>query len=54
LQTRLGAARPGLSARNLKNLLTALMNDGFLHEIDGRLRFRSGLLRRYWMKYLHE
>jgi hypothetical protein len=54
LQARLGAASQAPSARDLKNLLTALVNDGFLHEVGGRFRFRSGLLRRYWAKYLHE
>jgi uncharacterized protein len=54
LQARLGANHPALLTRDLKNLLTALVNDGFLHEVDGRWRFRSGLLRRYWAKYLHE
>ena len=53
LQARLGLTRPALSPRDLKNLLTALANDGFLHEADGRWRFRSGLLRRYWHKYIH-
>lgn len=40
--------------RELKNLLTALANDGFVIEAAGRWRFRSGLLRRYWLKYIHE
>jgi len=54
LQARLGAIRPSLQARDIKNLLTALVNDGFLQEITGRWRFRSGLLRRYWQTYMHE
>lgn len=49
-------ARPGcaVATRALKDLLTALAADGILHEVDGRWRFRSGLLRRYWSKYHHE
>ncbi len=54
LQARVGRLHPTLSVRALKDLLTLLVNDGFLHEIDGRWRFRSGLLRRYWLKFLHE
>jgi hypothetical protein len=53
LQVRLGA-QSTVSVRDLKNLLSALVNDGFLHELHGRWRFRSGLLRRYWLRYLHE
>lgn len=30
-------------------ILDVLVNDGYLVEDDGRLRFRSGLLRRYWV-----
>jgi hypothetical protein len=53
LQARLGT-QTAESVRDLKNHLSALTNDGFLHELQGRWRFRSGLLRRYWRKYLHE
>jgi hypothetical protein len=54
LQARLGTMRPNFPVRELKNMLTALVNDGFVQEVDGRWRFRSGLLRRYWLKYLHQ
>ena len=53
LQVRLGTAQSAVAVRDLKNLLTALDNDGFIHEHDNRWRFRSGLLRRYWQRYLH-
>jgi hypothetical protein len=53
LQARLGT-QTAESVRDLKNHLSALSNDGFLHELQGRWRFRSGLLRRYWLRYLHE
>ncbi|AVT75912.1 hypothetical protein RPPS3_18490 [Rhodopseudomonas palustris] len=43
---------PVVSHRDLMNLMTALANDGFVTEVDGRWRFRSGLLRRYWIKYI--
>lgn len=39
----------------LRELLTILVADGYLHEVpdtsDIRFRFRSGLLRRYWQRY---
>jgi hypothetical protein len=54
LQTRLATDFPTLRPRDLKDHLTALANDGFVHEADGRWRFRSGLLRRYWLKYMHD
>jgi hypothetical protein len=53
LQTRLSKTLRIIPTRDVKNMLTALANDGLLHEADGRWRFRSGLLRRYWMAYLH-
>jgi hypothetical protein len=34
--------------------LTALANAGFLVEQADRWRFRSGLLRRYWHRYMRE
>ena len=52
LQTRVGAQSPE-SVRDLKNDLSTLANDGFLHERGARWLFRSGLLRRYWLRYLH-
>ena len=50
LQAKELAATP----RELMNLLTALANAGFLSEDGDRWRFRSGLLRRYWRRYLRE
>ncbi|WP_347336028.1 hypothetical protein [Rhodopseudomonas pseudopalustris] len=47
-----GRNYPSLSRRNLMNLLSALVHDGFVAEVGDRWRFRSGLLRRYWMKYI--
>ncbi|PZA13208.1 hypothetical protein DNX69_02190 [Rhodopseudomonas palustris] len=44
---------PAVTHRDLMNLMTALANDGFVTETEGRWRFRSGLLRRYWLKYIH-
>lgn len=29
-----------------------LVNDGFVAEVGDRWRFRSGMLRRYWVKYI--
>lgn len=36
----------------LKWIVDVLANDGYLVEQDGRWRFRSGLLRRYWMRHV--
>ena len=52
MQARLVQKYPVLTLRDLMDLLTALANDGFLSEIGGRWCFRSGLLRRYWVKYI--
>jgi hypothetical protein len=52
IQARLAQKYPTLTLRELMDLLTALANDGFLSEIGGRWCFRSGLLRRYWVKYI--
>lgn len=34
----------------LNYLLDVLMNDGYLVEVDGRFRFRIGLLREFWQR----
>lgn len=49
--TILARLDPGLSRRKLLNHLTALANDAYLIKDGGRWRFRSGLLRRYWIEY---
>jgi len=45
---------PDLAKRNttLTWLLDVLLNDGYLVEHQGRWRFRSGLLRRYWERHV--
>jgi hypothetical protein len=52
MQARLVQKYPALTPRELMESLSSLANDGFLSEIDGRWCFRSGLLRRYWVKYI--
>ncbi|HEY0328786.1 MAG TPA: AAA family ATPase [Rhodopseudomonas sp.] len=52
LLTKLTQQHPAISQRALMDSLTALANDGFLIEATGRWQFRSGLLRRYWQKYI--
>lgn len=42
---------PDERARTLKWLADVLSNDGYLIEQNGRWRFRSGLLRRYWVRH---
>ena len=39
-------------ANALKWIVDVLSNDGYLVEQDGRWRFRSGLLRRYWVRHV--
>lgn len=39
-------------AKAFKWILDVLSNDGYLVEHDGRWRFRSGLLRRYWVRHV--
>ena len=53
LHASLTASNPGLSAREMSGLMDILTSDGYLlHDGDPkRCRFRSGLLRRYWLKY---
>ena len=43
---------PNMTRRELKDLLTCLGNDGYLMKDGERWRFRSGLLRRYWLEYM--
>lgn len=52
LLTRLSEAGHNLTKRDLSTLLSSLETDAFLHSIEGRWSFRSGLLRRYWKEYL--
>lgn len=55
LRARLAGSPHGLDMRALRDLLTILTNDGYLTEVpdgeEARFRFRSGLLRRYWLRY---
>ena len=54
LLARMQAKELAATPRELMNLLTALANAGFLTEDGDRWRFHSGLLRRYWHRYLRE
>lgn len=40
-----------VTTRQLKNDLLILQSDGFIEQEANRWRFRSGLLRRYWLEY---
>ncbi|HSK40087.1 MAG TPA: hypothetical protein VK943_10005 [Arenibaculum sp.] len=54
LFARLGGPPWNLGRRDLRDLLTVLTTDGYLSRTedgDRRFRFRSGLLRRYWLRY---
>ncbi len=42
----------GMPRRKLTNLLTSLSNNAYLIKDGERWRFRSGLLRRYWLEYV--
>jgi hypothetical protein len=39
-------------ASALRWIIDVLSNDGYLVEHDGYWRFRSGLLRRYWVRHV--
>jgi hypothetical protein len=54
LLVKMGPRGAEVSNRELKNALTTLSNNGFLCERDSRWQFQSGLLRRYWLRYIHE
>lgn len=41
-----------VSPRELKDLLSSLAGDGLLMKDGDRWRFRSGLMRRYWLEYM--
>jgi hypothetical protein len=43
---------PAERAKAFKWIVDVLSNDGYLVEHEGRWRFRSGLLRRYWMRHV--
>jgi uncharacterized protein len=52
LLARISGSIANLLRRELLNLLTILANDGFIEKFSERWRFRSGLLRRYWVEYM--
>ena len=52
LLVRFAQTFPNVSGREVKDLLSCLVNDGFLEKAGDRWRFRSGLLRRYWLEYI--
>jgi hypothetical protein len=54
LLARIGQDERPFTPRELTNWLTALATAGFLTVNSDRWSFRSGLLRRYWHRYLHE
>jgi uncharacterized protein len=43
---------PPIPQRQMKDDLLILQSDGFLESHEGRWRFRSGLLRRFWLEYV--
>jgi hypothetical protein len=44
-------AEPSVTKRQMQDVLAMLINDGLLLKSDGRFKFRSGLVRRYWREY---
>jgi hypothetical protein len=52
LLARLSELFPNATRRDLMDRLTDLASGGFLEEAADRWRFRSGLLRRYWAKWM--
>jgi hypothetical protein len=51
LLASLAGAEPEIGAQALNDSLTALANAGLLMIEEERWRFRSGLVRRYWLRY---
>jgi hypothetical protein len=51
LVAQLSLAQPGVTRRQMRDVLNMLSNDGMLVKSDTRWRFRSGLVRRYWREY---
>lgn len=41
----------GATRRQVQDVLAILINDGLLMQLEGRFRFRSGLVQRYWQEY---
>jgi hypothetical protein len=52
LLARMSEKFPQTLRRAWIDLLTCLVNDGFLVKTGPRWAFRSGLLRRYWLEYI--
>ena len=52
LLARFSGEFPNATRRELMDRLTDLASGGFLEEAGDRWRFRSGLLRRYWAKWM--
>jgi hypothetical protein len=44
-------AEPGVTKRQMRDVLAMLINDGLLLKSETRFKFRSGLVRRYWQEY---
>jgi uncharacterized protein len=51
IQSTLNINQKILSAKETRELLAVLVSDGFFDHDGTRYRFRSGLVRRYWLKY---
>lgn len=51
LLTSASGLEPHVAKRQLKDDLDVLLSDGFIEKNVDRWRFRSGLLRRYWLEY---
>ena len=51
LQSAMSSVHASITTRELRDLLSALVNDGFLLTKGTRYQFHSGLVRKYWLKY---
>ncbi len=47
-------SEPSVTKRQMRDVLGMLINDGLLLKSDGRFKFRSGLVRRYWQEHVAE
>jgi hypothetical protein len=51
LLAQMTLAVPSVTKRQMRDVLAILINDGLILKSDGRFRFRSGLVRRYWQEH---
>jgi hypothetical protein len=54
LMTVVGRLQPPGKRSDLRDSLDLLISDGYLEEVEGRYRFRSGLVREWWARWMRD